>query len=71
MLLASKLANFINDPYDKVPDRKLTLKDSIANIDDSVGILVVSKVPLTDKLQIEKTLPAIYGLCGYRAGMSN
>lgn len=71
MLLASKLANFINDPYDKVPDRKLTLKDSIANIDDAVGILVVSKVPLTDKLQIEKTLPAIYGLCGYRAGMSN
>lgn len=71
MLLASKLANIINDPYDKVPDRKLTLKDSVANIDDAIGILVVTKVPLADKLQIDKALPAVYSLCGYRAGMSN
>lgn len=71
MFLASKLANIINDPYDKVPDRKLTLRDSIANIDDAIGILIVTKVPLADKLQIEKALPAVYGLCGYRAGMSN
>lgn len=71
MFLASKLANIINDPYDKVPDRKLTLKDSVANIDDAVGILVVTKVPIASKLQVEKALPAVYGLCGYRAGMSN
>ncbi len=71
MFLATKLANIINDPYDKVPDRKLTLKDSIANIDDALGILVISKVPFVDKLQIEKALPAVYSLCGYRAGMSN
>jgi len=71
MLLASKLANIINDPYDKVPDRKLTIKDSVANIDDAIGILVVTKVPLADKLQVEKALPAVYSLCGYRAGMSN
>lgn len=71
MLLASKMANFINDPYDKVPDRKLTIKDSIANVDDAIGILVITKVPLADKLQVEKALPAVYGLCGYRAGMSN
>ena len=71
MFLASKLANVINDPYDKVPDRKLTLKDSIANIDDAIGILIVTKVPLADKLHIEKLLPAVYSLCGYRAGMSN
>ncbi len=71
MFLASKIANFINDPYDKVPDRKLTLKDSIANIDDAIGILVVTKVPIANKLQVDKALPAVYSLCGYRAGMSN
>ncbi len=71
MFLASKLANIINDPYDKIPDRKLTLKDSIANIDDAIGILVVTKVPIADKLQVDKALPAVYSLCGYRAGMSN
>lgn len=71
MHLAAKLSNFINDPYDKVPDRKLTLKDSVANIDDAVGILVLSKVPFAKKLQVEKFLPVIYGLCGYRAGSSS
>lgn len=71
MLLASKLANIINDPYDKVPDRKLTIKDSVANIDDAIGVLIVTKVPMADKLQVDKALPAVYSLCGYRAGMSN
>lgn len=71
MFLASELANRVNDPYDKIPDRKLTIKDAIANIDDAVGVLVISKVPLTNKLPMEKVLPAVYGWCGYRAGMSN
>ncbi len=71
MLLAAKLSNKINDPYDKVPDRKLTFKDSIANIDDALGVLVLAKVPFAEKLHIEKTLPAIYAWCGYRAGTSN
>lgn len=71
MFLASELANRVNDPYDKVPDRKLTIKDAVANVDDAVGVLVVSKVPLTNKLPMEKVLPAVYGWCGYRAGMSN
>ena len=71
MQIAAKLSNKINDPYDKVPDRKLTFKDSIANIDDALGVLVLAKVPLAEKLHIEKTLPAIYSWCGYRAGISN
>lgn len=71
MLLAAKLSNKINDPYDKVPDRKLTLKDSIANIDDALGVLVLAKVPIAEKLHFDKTLPAIYSWCGYRAGVSN
>lgn len=71
MFMAAKLANLINDPYDKVPDRKLTIKDAVANADDALGALVLARVPLVDKLQADKALPAIYGWCGYRAGMSN
>ena len=71
MQIAAALTNKINDPYDKVPDRKLTLKDSVANLDDAIGVLVLAKVPGTDKIPIEKTLPAIYSWCGYRAGLSN
>ena len=71
MFLAPKLSNKINDPKDKVPDRKLTIKDSVANIDDAVGVLVLAKVPLAQKLHVDKILPLIYGLCGYRAGSSN
>lgn len=71
MHIAAKLSNKINDPYDKIPDRKLTIKDSLANIDDTIGVLILSKIPLAEKIQAEKTLPLIYGWCGYRAGMSN
>lgn len=71
MVLAAKLSNKINDPHDKVPDRKLTLKDSVANIDDALGVLILAKVPIAEKLHIDKTLPAIYSWCGYRAGVSN
>ncbi len=71
MQLAAKLSNKINDPQDKVPDRKLTFKDSIANIDDALGVLILAKVPIAEKLHIDKTLPAIYSWCGYRAGISN
>lgn len=71
MLLAAKLSNRINDPQDKIPDRKLTIKDAVANADDALGVLVLAKVPIAQKLQVEKTLPAIYGWCGYRAGISN
>lgn len=71
MHLAAKMSNFINDPYDKIPDRKLTLKDSVANIDDAIGVLMLAKVPVAQKIQAEKILPAIYSLCGYRAGTSS
>lgn len=71
MHLAAKLSNKINDPYDKVPDRKLTFKDSIANLDDALGVLILAKVPIAEKLHADKALPAIYSWCGYRAGISN
>lgn len=68
---AASLSNLICDPYDKQPDRKLTLKDCAANIDDAIGVLVLAKFPLASKLRIERLLPAIYAYCGYRAGKSN
>ena len=61
----------ICDPKDKYPDRKLTLKDTIANLDDMIGLLVLAKFPLAEKLHIEKLLPFIYALCGFRAGKAN
>lgn len=71
MHAAAMLSNKICDPKDVEPDRKLSLKDSIANIDDLVGALVLAKVPLINKLKIERVLPFIYSYCGYRAGESN
>lgn len=68
---AAALSNLICDPHDKHPDRKLTLEDCVANIDDAIGVLVLAKFPFASKLHIERLLPAIYAYCGYRAGKSN
>ena len=69
MKSAAMISNYINDPNDKVPDRKLTLKDAVANIDDAVGAFAIAKLPFADK--IEKIIPFIFVWCGYRAGQSN
>lgn len=66
---AAEISNFINDPHGKVPDRKLTMKDALVNMDDALGALAVAKVPFVDKF--EKFLPMVYTWCGYRAGQSN
>lgn len=68
---AASVSNIICDPKDKHPDRKLTFLDSLANIDDLIGVLVLAKFPIVEKLHIDKLLPAIYAFCGYRAGKSN
>lgn len=68
---AAAISNLICDPKDKYPDRKLTLKDCLINIDDALGVLVLAKFPCADKLHVEKLLPAIFAYCGYRAGKSN
>lgn len=68
MPLAAFISNLINDPKDKEPDRKLTLKDSIVNMDDALSALVIAKVPV---FGLDKLLPAIFAWCGYRAGQSN
>ena len=71
MFGAAKLSNKICDPEDKVPDRKLTLKDSIANIDDGIGVLAMTDIPALKKIPVGPLLPPIYVLCGYIAGESN
>lgn len=68
---SAALANVITDPKDKHPDRKLTYKDALANIDDAIGVFVLAKFPFADKLKLERLLPVIYTMCGYRAGKSN
>lgn len=68
---SAAVSNLICDPKDSYPDRKLTFLDSLANIDDLVGVLVLAKFPIIEKLHIDKLLPAIYAFCGYRAGKSN
>lgn len=68
---AANLSNKVCDPKDIEPDRKLSLKDSVANIDDLFGALVLAKVPIVKKLKVERLLPFIYSYCGYRAGESN
>lgn len=67
----AEISNLIFDPQDKIPDRKLTLKDCIANADDAIGALALAKFPLMNKLHLEKALPVIYAYCGFRAGESN
>lgn len=68
---SAALSNLITDPKDKYPDRKLTLKDALANVDDGIGALALAKLPIVEKLNIGRFLPIIYAACGYRAGQSN
>jgi len=70
MFAAAKVSNFIADPGDFEKDRKLTFKDSLANIDDALGVLAMSDFPALQKIA-GPLLPAIYVLCGFRAGESN
>lgn len=65
---AASLANKLFDPKDLEPDRKLKLKDGIANIDDLVGILVLAKIPFLKNIPFDRALPFIYTYCGYKAG---
>ena len=57
-----------SDKEAKKPKRELKLKDMIANIDDAVAICVLAKIPFADKIPIERALPFIYSICGYRSG---
>lgn len=68
MFLATKITNATKDKDD--PERKYSLKDSLANFDDIVATIVIG-FPQAERLnKVAKTiLPFIYGYCGYRAGV--
>lgn len=70
MIISAKVSNLICDPKDKEPDRKLTIKDSLANIDDAIGVLAMSNYPSLHKVA-GIMLPLVYTFCGFRAGDSN
>ncbi|MDD3437543.1 MAG: hypothetical protein PHC64_10365 [Candidatus Gastranaerophilales bacterium] len=71
---ALKLANITDDiffdKYNKDPERKFKKKDFIVHFDDIVGALVLTKMPLANKLHAEKLLPLIYTWSGYHVGDS-
>jgi len=71
MFAGAKISNKINDPKNLEPDRKVNMKDALANIDDIISALVLVKFPFVDKLHVEKFLPFVFAWCGYRAGQSN
>jgi len=71
MPIAAEFSNKINNEYldkDNPMKRKLRIKDCFVHVDDLIGVLVLSKIPLADKLHIEKVLPVLYGICGFEAG---
>ena len=68
---SAAISNIITDPKDKYPDRKLTPKDALANIDDGLGALALAKISVIERLNISRFLPIVYAACGYRAGQSN
>jgi hypothetical protein len=71
MLIAIKAANKIFDPKNLHPDRKIGIKDFLANSDDAIGALALAKIPIVNTLKMDKVLPFIYGYCGYRAGKAD
>lgn len=67
MVLGAEISNKINN-NDENHKRKVKFIDSIANIDVISGALIMAKIPLINKLGIEKFLPLPYIWTGYEAG---
>lgn len=65
---ANKLDDKYFDKYNKDSDRKFKKKDLIVHIDDLFGALILAKIPLAEKLHINKFLPAIFSWSGYSVG---
>lgn len=65
--VSDKINNTIID-RENPNKRKIRIQDCFVHIDDLIGALVLSKIPFAEKLQVEKILPVLYGVCGYEAG---
>lgn len=66
--ISNKINNSVVDPH-KAANRKLKIKDCFVHVDDIISALVLTKMPFAQKLNVEKFLPVIYGLCGYETGV--
>ena len=67
---ANKVDDMFFDKYLPDGERKFKKKDLIVHVDDLFGTLVLAKIPLVEKLHVNKILPAIFAWSGYHVGES-
>ncbi len=70
MFISNKVANGLNKAIfkeeDKFEKRNMKPTDCLVHMDDILGVMVISKVPMAK--QFGKVLPAIYSHVGYETG---
>ncbi len=64
--IATKITNLTKE--DTEPDRKYTIKDSIANFDDVIATIKIGFPKIDKIIPVSKILPFIYTYSGARAG---
>lgn len=75
MFIANKASNKINQKiFDKnKPEkekREFKPVDCLVHVDDLLNLAVLIKIPLANKLQVDKLLPFIYARSGYEVAMA-
>lgn len=75
MFVANKASNKINQQiFDKNKPEKETREfrptDCLVHADDLLNLAVLTRIPLANKLQIDKLLPFIYARSGYEVAMA-
>lgn len=64
--LATGITNLTKEKGE--PDRKYTIKDSVANFDDAIATVAIGFENINKYVNADKLLPFIYIYCGSRAG---
>lgn len=65
---SNKLDDMFFDKHLDDGQRKFKKKDLIVHVDDVFGSLMLAKIPLAEKLHVNKILPAIFAWSGYHVG---
>ena len=73
MPLAQKTSEKISkkafgDDAQKMPERKIKIKDYLVHVDDLLTLLIVTGSKFATAIQADKILPLIYAYCGYESG---
>lgn len=55
----------------KAENRSIHPKDMIVHMDDIITAAIFMKLPLLNKIPMDKLLPVLYGFCGYGSGSKN